>query len=191
MLGSSKVVYLDGQNLTLPLIQDILENRKRIDLSKQTWRLVERSREAISNMMLDPTKAVYGITTGFGSFANVSISPENRKRLQLNLIRSHSIGVGDPIPLDIVRRMIILRINTLAKGRSGIHPENLRKFICAFNADFLPLIPEQGTVGASGDLAPLSHLALGMLGEGLAWDHDTQKYVPSEQVLAKLGLDKL
>lgn len=84
--------------------------------------------------------------------------------MQLNLIRSHAVGVGQPVPLDIVRRMIILRINTLAKGRSGIHPNNLKKLIDAFNSDFLPLIPEQGTVGASGDLAPLSHLALGLLG---------------------------
>ncbi len=123
-------------------------------------------------MAQDPTKAVYGITTGFGSFANIAISIENRKRLQLNLIRSHAIGVGAPVPLDTVRRMMVLRINTLAKGRSGIHPLNLRKLIDAFNADFLPYIPEQGTVGASGDLAPLSHLALGMLGEGMAWDKE-------------------
>lgn len=121
-------------------------------------------------MMQDPSKAIYGVTTGFGSFANVAISHENRKKLQLNLIRSHAIGVGAPVPLDIVRRMIVLRVNTLAKGRSGIHPQNLRRFIDAFNADFLPMIPAQGTVGASGDLAPLSHLALGMLGEGQAWD---------------------
>lgn len=72
--------------------------------------------------------------------------------------------MGQPVPLDVVRRMIVLRINTLAKGRSGISVENLKKFIAAFNADYLPMIPEKGTVGASGDLAPLSHLALGMLG---------------------------
>lgn len=142
-------------------------------------------------MMQDPCKAVYGITTGFGSFANVAISHENRKRLQLNLIRSHAIGVGAPVTLDIVRRMIVLRVNTLAKGRSGIHPENLRKFIAAFNADFLPYIPEQGTVGASGDLAPLSHLALGMLGEGLAWDREKKEWAAAEGVLSKLGLTRL
>ena len=171
MNAFNEVVYLDSHSLTLKQIDDIISTGKKIDLSKETWRLVERSREAIRNMMLDPTKAVYGITTGFGSFANVPISKENRKQLQLNLIRSHAIGVGQPVDLDKVRRMIILRINTLAKGRSGIHPENLRKFILAFNSDFLPYIPEQGTVGASGDLAPFSPLALGMLGEGLAWDH--------------------
>lgn len=91
---TNEVVYLDSHSLTLDLIDDIIKNGKMIDLSKETWRLVERSREAIRNMMLDPTKAVYGITTGFGSFANVPISKENRKQLQLNLIRSHAIGVG-------------------------------------------------------------------------------------------------
>lgn len=83
---------------------------------------MERSREAIVQMMQDPNKAVYGITTGFGSFANIPISKENRKILQTNLIRSHAVGVGNPISLSTVRRMIVLRINTLAKGRSGIHP---------------------------------------------------------------------
>jgi histidine ammonia-lyase len=187
----SEVIYLDGQTLTLPILDGIVRQGKKIDLSKDTWRLVERSREAISNMMQDPTKAVYGITTGFGSFANVSISQENRKKLQINLIRSHAIGVGTPVSLDTVRRMIVLRINTLAKGRSGIHPENLRKFIAAYNADFLPLIPEQGTVGASGDLAPLSHLALGMLGEGKAWDRERGEWAQADGVLAKLGLPRL
>lgn len=142
-------------------------------------------------MTQDPNKAVYGITTGFGSFANVPISIENRKKLQLNLIRSHAIGVGAPVPLDTVRRMIVLRINTLAKGRSGIHPLNLRKFIDAYNAGFLPLIPEQGTVGASGDLAPLSHLALGMLGEGMAWDKDKGDWGPAGSILTKLGLSRV
>jgi histidine ammonia-lyase len=125
---------------------------------------VIRSREAINVMAADPNRTVYGITTGFGSFADVSISPDQRRKLQLNLIRSHAVGVGEPVSLDIVRRMYILRINTLAKGRSGISPDNLEKVIKAYNADFIPMVPSQGTVGASGDLCPLSHLSLGLLG---------------------------
>ena len=80
------------------------------------------------------------------------------------------MGVGNPIPTDTAKKMLILRINTLAKGRSGIRPDNLKKLIAAFNANFIPRIPCQGTVGASGDLAPLSHLALGLMGEGLSLD---------------------
>lgn len=84
--------------------------------------------------------------------------------MQRNLITSHAVGVGKPLPLQTARRMMLLRINTLAKGRSGISVENLQKCINAFNSGFIPYIPEKGTVGASGDLAPLSHLALGLLG---------------------------
>jgi histidine ammonia-lyase len=84
--------------------------------------------------------------------------------------------VGEALPFKTVKKMTILRINTLAKGRSGIDPENLRRIINAYNHNFIPMIPEKGTVGASGDLAPLSHLALGMMGEGLAWNESLEKY---------------
>lgn len=119
-------------------------------------------------------RVVYGINTGFGNFADKIISPDDLKQLQVNLIRSHSVGVGKPLPPSITKRMMILRINTLAKGRSGISPVNLRRYIDALNAGYLPMIPEKGTVGASGDLAPLSHLALGMLGEGMAWNESKE-----------------
>ena len=115
-------------------------------------------------MMEDPHKVVYGVTTGFGSFANVSIDHESRKQLQINLIRSHAVGVGRPIPLETSRRLLILRINTLSKGRSGIRPANMEKMIEAYNKNFISRIPCQGTVGASGDLAPLSHQALALMG---------------------------
>jgi histidine ammonia-lyase len=126
--------------------------------------MVKKSRQTIDNMMADPTKVVYGVTTGFGSFANVAISQQDRDRLQLNLIRSHAVGVGAPVHPEIVKRMLVLRVNTLSKGRSGIRVEVIKQIIQAYNRGFLPKIPCQGTVGASGDLAPLAHLALGLLG---------------------------
>lgn len=107
---------------------------------------------------------MYGVNTGFGNFANKIIQKDDLKKLQLNLIRSHSVGVGNPLSQIQVRMLQLLRINTLAKGRSGISERNLRLYIDAFNHNFTPLIPEKGTVGASGDLAPLAHLALGMVG---------------------------
>jgi histidine ammonia-lyase len=122
-------------------------------------------------MIKDGNKVVYGVNTGFGNFANKVIDKADLKQLQLNLIRSHSVGVGKPLLPVQVRMLQILRINTLAKGRSGISELNLWKYIDSFNSNFIPLIPEKGTVGASGDLAPLAHLALGMIGEGLAWCH--------------------
>lgn len=115
-------------------------------------------------MMGDNKKIVYGINTGFGNFANKIISFNERAQLQNNLIRSHAVCVGKPLPNKTVKRMMVLRINTLSKGRSGIEPDNLQKYIDACNGNYLPLIPEKGTVGASGDLAPLSHLALGIMG---------------------------
>lgn len=114
--------------------------------------------------MSDKNRVVYGINTGFGNFADKILSMNERSQLQNNLIRSHSVCVGNPVSNNIVKRMMILRINTLAKGRSGIDPKNLKVYIEACNKNYFPRIPEKGTVGASGDLAPLSHLALGMMG---------------------------
>jgi histidine ammonia-lyase len=142
----------------------IIRDKLDIELTEDAWEKVDKSRQVIDNMMKDPSKVVYGVTTGFGSFANVSISSELRLTLQVNLIRSHSVGVGRPLSVDTVRRMLILRINTLSKGRSGIRKEILRQMIDACNRGFTPRLPCQGTVGASGDLAPLAHLALGLMG---------------------------
>ena len=150
--------------MTIDSLDHIVTSGSKIGLTDSAWEKVVRSRQTIDNMMADPNKVVYGITTGFGAFANVSISPEQRAQLQINLIRSHAVGVGKPIPIDTAKKMLILRINTLSKGRSGIRPDTLRKLIAAYNANFIPRIPCQGTVGASGDLAPLSHLALGLMG---------------------------
>lgn len=108
--------------------------------------------------------------------------------LQDNLIRSHSAGVGQPLSREQTRRLLALRINVLAKGYSGIRPETVSKMVAAFNADCLSVVPSQGTVGASGDLAPLSHLALGLMGEGKMWDPDTGVIAPSATVLEKHGL---
>eukprot|EP00919_Chromeraceae_sp_WS-2016_P010546 GHVR01024617.1.p1 GENE.GHVR01024617.1~~GHVR01024617.1.p1 ORF type:complete len:140 (-),score=8.46 GHVR01024617.1:1267-1686(-) len=134
-------------------------------------------------MMSDPNRVVYGINIGFGNFADKVISKAERNELQINLIRSHAVGVGQPLPPKTVKKMMILRINTLSKGRSGISPCNLRKIIAAYNANYIPMIPEKGTVGASGDLAPLSHLALGMLGEGLAWNSSLNTFTDAAQIM--------
>ena len=139
-------------------------------------------------MMSDPNRVVYGINTGFGNFADKIISQAQTEQLQDNLIRSHAVQVGHPISLNTTRRMMILRINTLSKGRSGISTEVMQRYIDAYNSDFLPMIPEKGTVGASGDLAPLSHLALGLMGEGKAWDSKTQTYQDSLPIMQEKGL---
>jgi histidine ammonia-lyase len=110
----------------------------------------------------------YGITTGFGAFANKRISADQVKQLQLNLIRSHASGVGNPLSVKLTRRMLLLKANSLAAGLSGIRAELVEALLALLNHDVLPIIPERGSVGASGDLAPLAHLALALIGEGEA-----------------------
>jgi histidine ammonia-lyase len=122
-------------------------------------------------------KVTYGINTGFGNFANTVIPADKLSELQVNLIRSHAVGVGDPLKPHLARMLCLLRINALAKGFSGISPETLRGLILLFNLNLMSRIPSQGTVGASGDLCPLAHLALGLIGEGLIWNPKTEKLV--------------
>merc|ERR1719235_1586634 len=137
---------------------------------------------------MESGQVAYGINTGFGVFANVTVSPEQLKELQENLIRSHSAGVGEPLTRERTRMLLALRINSIAKGHSGISVEVLEKMICAFNADCLPVVPSKGTV-SNGDLAPLAHLALGMTGEGQLWDpqHPGERAAAGE-VLQAAGL---
>jgi histidine ammonia-lyase len=126
---------------------------------------------------------VYGINTGFGSFAEVKIAPDALEALQLNLLRSHAAGVGDPLPARAVRASMLLRANVLAKGFSGIRVETLEALIALLNAGIVPRVPARGSVGASGDLAPLAHLALVLVGEG-----ETIDGAPGAAALARAGL---
>ena len=121
-------------------------------------------RKVVDNIVASGEVA-YGINTGFGLFANVIVKPDELVELQENLIRSHAAGVGAPLTVPQTRMLLALRMNTLTRGHSGVRPETLQQMVDAFNADCLSVVPSKGTVGASGDLAPLSHLALGLMGE--------------------------
>ncbi len=131
---------------------------------------------------------VYGINTGFGRFSNVKIPTDKLRDLQYNLIRSHSTGVGKILPIDPSRRIVALRINTLAKGYSGISLDVVRRLIDMFNSGCVPWIPQAGSVGASGDLVPLAHIGLSAIGEGLIYDPKTKKYESTELVFKRYGL---
>ena len=111
-------------------------------------------------------QTIYGINTGFGKLANVRVAPDQLDQLQINLIRSHAAGVGDPLPAAVVRAVMLLRANVLLRPTSGVRPELVDALVAMLNAGVVPLVPEQGSVGASGDLAPLSHIALALMGEG-------------------------
>ena len=155
-------VELDGCSLTLEdlvLLGD--DPAAQITVSKAALEKVEASRKIVDEIVAQK-RVVYGITTGFGKFATTIVA--DVEQLQLNLIRSHCAGVGPPLSPQRARRLFALRINVLAKGHSGIRPSTIETMMRMFNAGVVPYVPEQGTVGASGDLAPLSHLALGITG---------------------------
>ncbi|NXY42843.1 HUTH lyase, partial [Ceuthmochares aereus] len=161
-------ISLDGNSLTTEDLVNLGKGLYKIKLTPEAEAKVKQSREVIERIVKEQT-VVYGITTGFGKFARTVIPNSKLMELQVNLVRSHSAGVGKPLSPERSRMLLALRINVLAKGYSGISLETLQQVIEAFNASCLPYIPEKGTVGASGDLAPLSHLALGLIGEGKMW----------------------
>jgi histidine ammonia-lyase len=161
------VISLDGERLTIEQVVSIAREHAVVQVSEEAVKKVGRSREMVERMVREQ-KVVYGITTGFGKFSDVMIPPEDVSRLQENLIMSHACGVGQPYPTEVVRAMMALRINALVKGYSGIRWETLVQLLEMCNRGVHPIIPEQGSLGASGDLAPLAHMVLVMLGKGEA-----------------------
>jgi histidine ammonia-lyase len=178
------MIHLDGQSLTAPLLARIAAG-EGVTLDEGALALVAENR-AVVDCIVAEGRTVYGINTGFGQFATVVIAPDQLQQLQLNLIRSHAAGVGEPLPRDQTRALMAARINCLLKAHSGIRPEPIRLLTECLNRGVVPVVPSQGSVGASGDLAPLAHMALLLVGEGLAWEGDRQ--VPGGGALAKAGL---
>lgn len=160
-------VIIDGNSLTLQDIVNVAYNGYEVSLSKEARERVISSRKIVDDIV-ENSKVVYGITTGFGKFSDVTITHEDCKTLQRNLIVSHACGYGNLFPKNIVRTIMLLRANALSKGYSGIRLETLETLIRMLNNNVHPSIPEKGSLGASGDLAPLSHMVLPMLGEGEA-----------------------
>lgn len=162
-----KKVFIDGNNLTLEEFVKVTRQGYEVELTGEAISKVERARELVDKFVID-NKIVYGITTGFGKFSDVVITGEETKVLQRNLIISHACGVGNPLDEDVVRGIMLLRANALAKGFSGIRLSTLNTLMEMINKRVHPIIPEKGSLGASGDLAPLSHMVLVMIGEGEA-----------------------
>jgi histidine ammonia-lyase len=158
-------VLLDGDTLTLDEILAVAEGRARAEVAPTARERVRRARELV-DARLEDGEAHYGINTGFGTLAEVRIPRADLERLQRNLVLSHSAGVGAPLPVREARALMLLRANVLAKGHSGIREETLDLLVAALDRGVVPLVPERGSVGASGDLAPLAHLALALVGEG-------------------------
>ena len=178
------MIRLTGEHLDAGGLARIAAG-EQVELDEQALARVAENRKVIDRILAEG-RTVYGINTGFGQFATVVIPPDQLARLQLNLIRSHAAGVGEPLPQDQTRALMAARINCLLKGFSGIRPEPVRLLAECLNHGVLPVVPSQGSVGASGDLAPLAHVALLLVGEGLAWRKGVP--VPGAEVLAAAGL---
>ncbi|MEE9514676.1 MAG: histidine ammonia-lyase [Candidatus Brocadiales bacterium] len=160
-------VNLDGNSLTIPELADIARGESKISLAPPAAERIDKTRKVIEDAVRNK-KTVYGVTTGFGALADVILSKDQTKDLQRHILLSHSAGVGPPFNEETTRAIMALRVNSLAKGLSGIRLETLNTLIEMVNRGVLPVIPEKGSVGASGDLAPLAHMGLVMIGEGEA-----------------------
>lgn len=162
---SATVVIGPDHRLAIADVVAVARDRRSVELSDAALSAMAASRAVVDRVVVDG-RIVYGITTGFGDLASVRIPPDEVDVLQRNLVRSHAGGVGDALPPEVVRAMLLLRAAALARGMSGVRPEVVQQLLAFLEADLLPVIPSRGSVGASGDLAPLAHLALGLIGEG-------------------------
>ncbi|WP_367770745.1 histidine ammonia-lyase [Flavobacterium sp. WC2421] len=158
--------YISTEILSLEIVQEIIAQHKSIELSEEAKVNIQKCRDYLDKKMASHSEPIYGINTGFGSLCNVKISNENLSKLQENLVKSHSCGTGEEVPTAIVKLMLLLKIQSLSYGHSGIQLQTVERLVAFYNNDILPVIYTQGSLGASGDLAPLAHLSLPLLGEG-------------------------
>jgi histidine ammonia-lyase len=180
---------ISNEFLTLENIHQIVQKKIKIELSEEVVNAVEKCRNYLDNKMKDQTTPVYGITTGFGSLCNTSISKEDLAQLQHNLVVSHACGFGDEVPHEIVKLMLFLKIQSLSYGHSGVQMTTLQRLVDFFNNDVYPVVYQQGSLGASGDLAPLAHLSLPLLNLGEVYYKGKKQ--KAADVNAKFGWDPI
>ena len=162
----SNIHYISTDVLSLEAIQEIIYQHKTLELSEEARVNIQKCRDYLDAKMEANETPIYGINTGFGSLCNIKISNENLSKLQENLVKSHACGTGEEVPSEIVKLMLLLKIQSLSYGYSGVQLITVLRLIDFYNNDILPVIYTQGSLGASGDLAPLAHLSLPLLGEG-------------------------
>lgn len=181
--------YISSKFLQFDYLHEILNQNKPLSLSNESKLKIQKCRDYLDKKIAISDEPIYGINTGFGSLCNVKISNENLSKLQSNLVKSHACGTGDMVPADIVKIMLLLKIQSLSYGFSGVQLQTVERLIDFYNNDVLPIIYTQGSLGASGDLAPLAHLALPLLGEGEVFFKG--KIVHSSTVLSNFGWQPL
>lgn len=184
-----KTFAVGSETLSIALIKRIVEQKTSLTLSDTAAKSIQHCRDFLDQKMAKSDAPVYGINTGFGFLQNVKVSDDRLVDLQHNLLLSHACGTGDFVPKEIVKLMLLLKIQSLAYGNSGVSLETVNRLIDFYNQDILPVVYTQGSLGASGDLAPLSHLALPLIGEGEVWLNGER--IKSTKALEKLGLKPL
>ena len=176
-----QALHINGNDLTLEAVREVAVERRPALLAPDAREAVKRAR-AVVDALVAGNRVSYAITTGVGKLSDVRIAGDQIREMQLNLVRSHAVGVGDPLPATEVRAMMLLRANSLSKGYSGVRTETIDTLCEMLNRGVVPFVPSQGSVGASGDLAPLAHLALALIGEGECLN-DKSLRVPTAEVL--------
>ncbi len=177
----SKTHYISTELLNLPKIKSIIEEDKPLELSEESVLNIKKSKQYLNKKIEENKTPIYGINTGFGSLYNVKIAKDDLTQLQENIVMSHACGTGDLVPKPIIKLMLLLKIQSLSYGHSGVQLETVQRLIDFYNNDVLPVVYELGSLGASGDLAPLAHLALPLIGKGKAYYKN--KVVNAEEIL--------
>ncbi len=188
MLIIMKKMIIDKNDLSVEDVVAVARYGAPLSISHKAAERIQRSR-ALVEKWVQEGKIIYGITTGFGALSNTRISKEDTRQLQENIIMSHSAGVGNPLPEEVVRAIMAIRVHDLSMGYSGIRPETINHLLAFLNEGVCPVVPEKGSVGASGDLAPMSHLCLVLIGRGEAFYKG--KRVPGKKALSSIGLSPI
>ena len=170
---------IGSSELTYDLIEQLLKDKTKLVLSEEAIAKIQHCRDYLDSKMEDTSKPIYGVTTGFGSLWNRTISTDDLSTLQENLVKSHSCSIGQPIDETIIRLMLLLKAHALSMGFSGVQVETVQRILDFYNNDILPVVYDRGSLGASGDLAPLANLFLPLIGEGEVF-HNGKRFKGSE-----------
>ena len=181
----AKVFEITLKDMTFDDIERIMDGHMQIRLGKDVLFAVKKCRDYLDKKTKTHKEPIYGVTTGFGSLCNVSISEKQLSQLQKNLMMSHACGLGDPVPEDVVRLMLLMKIKSLSYGNSGVQVVTIQRLADFFNNDVVPVVYQQGSLGASGDLAPLAHMCLPLIGLGEVWVNGEKR--PASEMLKKYG----
>ena len=179
------ILYIDKPDLQIDEVVAVARERIPVDVSRQAVDRIERSRALVERWVAED-RVIYGITTGFGALSHTRITGDQTRELQRNILLSHAAGVGDPFPEEVVRAIMAVRLHDISMGYAGVRRETFQQLLAMLNAGICPVVPEKGSVGASGDLAPTSHLCLVLIGEGEAFYKDRR--MSGAQALEKAGL---